>query len=56
MRANVVSRIFMLATVLVAALMASSCDNKYGIGVGMDYGARWGGTNSPPILVGGPAY
>jgi hypothetical protein len=55
MRANVVSRVFILAALLAVALVASSCDNGYGMGVGMDYGARWGGGSSgPAVLVGGP--
>lgn len=53
--ANLASRAFILGLVLVAALVTSSCDNGYGMGVGMDYGARWGGgATGPSVLVGGP--
>jgi len=52
---NLVSRAFILGFVLVAALVSWSCDNGYGMGVGMDYGARWGGgASGPAVLVGGP--
>jgi predicted small secreted protein len=54
MKANV-SRVFILAAVVVAALVTSSCNDSYGVGMGMDYGARWGGgAAGPPIFVGGP--
>ena len=56
MKAVVDSRVFLLALGLAAALASSSCDNSGGIGMGMDYGARWGGGSSgPPIFVGGPS-
>jgi hypothetical protein len=50
-----VSRAFLLGLVVAAALVSSSCDSGYGMGVGMDYGARWGGgATGPTVLVGGP--
>jgi hypothetical protein len=52
---NFVSRAFILGLVIVAALVASSCDNGYGMGAGMNYGARWGGgASGPGVIVGGP--
>jgi hypothetical protein len=48
------SRGFILGLVIAAALVSWSCDNGYGMGVGTDYGARWGGGAGPDILVGGP--
>jgi hypothetical protein len=54
-RTNFLSRAVILGLLLVAALVAASCDNGYGMGVGMDYGARWGGgASGPTVLVGGP--
>jgi hypothetical protein len=53
--AKFVSRGFILGIVIAAALVSWSCDNGYGTGVGMDYGARWGGgASGPAVLVGGP--
>jgi hypothetical protein len=53
--AKFVSRGFILGLVIAAALVSLSCDNGYGMGVGMDYGARWGGgASGPAVLVGGP--
>ena len=55
-RHPIVRRIVILAFVVAAALAASSCDNVNGMGVGMGYPARWGGSSSgPPIFVGGPS-
>jgi hypothetical protein len=56
-RPNIVTRVVLLVLVLIAALTASSCQSDTGIGVGMDYPARWGGGGSgPPIFVGGPSF
>jgi hypothetical protein len=54
-RARLVSRTLAFAFILAAALASSSC-NSSGVGVGMDYPARWGAgaTGGPPIFVGGP--
>lgn len=53
--ANFVSRGFILGLVIAAALVSWSCDSGYGMGVGTDYGARWGsGASGPDVLVGGP--
>jgi len=53
--ATFVSRGFVLGLVIAAALVSWSCDNGYGMGAGMDYGARWGGgSTGPAVLVGGP--
>lgn len=55
--AKVASKIILLATVLVAALVASSCESGVGVGVSTGYPTRWGGgTSGPPVFVGGPAY
>ena len=55
-RTNFFSRAVILGLVLVAALVTASCDNGYGMGVGMDYGARWGGgASGPTVMVGGPS-
>ena len=52
---NVFSRALILGLVLAAALVTASCDNGYGMGIGMDSGARWGGgASGPTVLVGGP--
>jgi len=52
-----ISRVLILALVLLCALVSSSCQSDTGIGVGMDYPARWGGGSSgPPIFVGGPSF
>ena len=57
MRSTSISRVLILALVLLCALASSSCQSDTGIGVGMDYPARWGGgTSGPPIFVGGPAF
>jgi hypothetical protein len=54
-RPNLVPRIVVLALILAGALASSSCDSGSGVGVGMNYPARWGGgTSGPPIFVGGP--
>jgi len=56
MSTNFASRVIVLGLVLVAALVSWSCDNGYGMGVGMDYGSRWGGgAAGPTVLVGGPS-
>jgi hypothetical protein len=53
---NFVSRMFILALTLTAALVSQSCEGSGGIGMGTDYGSRWGGgTSGPPIFVGGPS-
>ena len=50
-------RMLMLALMLSCALVSSSCQGDAGVGVGMDYPARWGGGSSgPPIFVGGPSF
>ena len=57
MRSNSISRALFLVLVLLCALVSSSCQSDTGIGVGMDYPARWGGGSSgPPIFVGGPSF
>jgi hypothetical protein len=49
-------RVLVLALLVLAALVSASCDSGGGMGVGMSYPARWGGTSGPPVLVGGPVY
>jgi predicted small secreted protein len=57
MRATFTSRNLILVLVLFCALVSSSCQSDTGVGVGVDYPARWGGgTSGPPIFVGGPAF
>ena len=53
-----VSRILILAVVIAAALVASSCEGGVGVGVSTGYPARYGGGTSggPPIFVGGPSF
>ncbi len=56
MTANPISRLFMLAIVLAAALVSSSCDDTYGFGMDPTAGSRWGGSSSGPgVFVGGPS-
>jgi predicted small secreted protein len=57
-RANLPSKILLLAVVIATALVASSCENGTGVGVGTGYPTRWGGGagGGPPIFVGGPSY
>ena len=51
------SRIVILAVVIAAALVASSCEGGTGVGVSTGYPARWGGgTSGPPVFVGGPSF
>ncbi|HET9369773.1 MAG TPA: hypothetical protein VFO19_05975 [Vicinamibacterales bacterium] len=52
------SRLFLIALLVAAALVASSCDSVSGVGMGVGTTARWGGggTSGPPIFVGGPSY
>lgn len=50
------TRVRILLVVIAAALVSASCDSGGGMGVGMSYPARWGGTSGPPVLVGGPVY
>ena len=50
------TRVRILLFVIAAALVSASCDSSGGMGVGMSYPARWGGTSGPPVLVGGPVY
>jgi hypothetical protein len=55
MNTGFASRAVILGLVLTAALVSWSCDNGYGMGIGMDSGARWGGgASGPSVLVGGP--
>jgi len=50
------SRAVIVVLLMFAALVASSCENVSGVGVGVGTTARWGGsTSSPPIFVGGPS-
>jgi hypothetical protein len=55
-RSHIASRVLILALLMAAALVSASCDSGGGMGVGMSYPARWGGTSGPPVLVGGPVY
>ena len=51
------TRLLLFALLLAAAFASASCDSASGVGVGMDYPARWGGgTSGPPIFVGGPSF
>jgi hypothetical protein len=53
--AKFVSRGFILGLVIAAALVSASCDSGSGMGMGTDYGARWGGgAAGPDVFVGGP--
>jgi hypothetical protein len=53
--AKFVSRGLILGLVIAASLMSWGCDNGYGMGVGTDYGARWGGgAAGPDVFIGGP--
>ena len=47
-----------LAVVIAAALVASSCEGGTGVGVGTGYPTRWGGGagGGPPVFVGGPSF
>ena len=47
-----------LAVVIAAALVASSCEGGTGVGVGTGYPTRWAGGagGGPPVFVGGPSY
>ena len=56
MKAALDARVFILALVFAAALASLSCDSSGGFGMGMDYGARWGGGSGPPVFVGGPSH
>jgi len=56
-RPHRLSRLVYIALLLAAALASASCTASSGVGVGMDYPARWGGgTSGPPIFVGGPSF
>jgi hypothetical protein len=57
-RLNLGARTFVLALLLLAALVASSCESGGGMGVGgVGYPARWGGgTSGPPVFAGGPSF
>ena len=50
------ARIVILAVVIAAALVASSCEGGTGVGVSTGYPTRWGGTSGPPVFVGGPSF
>lgn len=50
-----VTRALLLAIVLGGAVLCWSCSTP-GIGVGMEYPARWGGSSGPPVFAGGPSY
>jgi len=55
--AKLVSRVVILAALVVVAVVASSCESGAGVGVGTGYPTRWGGGSSgPPVFVGGPGY
>ena len=57
MEARFLSRAFVLAAVLVAALASWSCDGSSGFGMTPNTGARWGsGMSGAPIFVGGPSH
>jgi hypothetical protein len=47
----------LLIAAACAALLSWGCPVETpGVGVGMDYPARWGGGNTgPPVFVGGPS-
>ena len=50
------SRAAIVILLMFAALVASSCNDVSGVGVGVGTTARWGGSSSsPPIFVGGPS-
>ena len=50
------SRAVIVILLMFAALVASSCNDVSGVGVGVGTTARWGGSSSsPPIFVGGPS-
>jgi len=55
-RPNVILRLLLGALLLAATLNSSSCVETPGVGVGMDSPARWGGSNGPPVYVGGPSF
>jgi predicted small secreted protein len=48
------ARAVIVLLLMFVALVASSCDNVSGVGVGVGTTARWGGSSGPPIFVGGP--
>jgi hypothetical protein len=51
-----VTRVFILAFALAAALVSLSCEGGGGIGMGPNYGSRWGGgASGPSVIVGGPS-
>ena len=51
---HLTSRAVIVMLLMFVALVASSCDNVSGVGVGVGTTARWGGSSGPPIFVGGP--
>jgi predicted small secreted protein len=57
-RSRLVVRAALLALLLAAGLVTSSCNGSSGVGVGVGYPTRWGGgsTQGPPIFVGGPSF
>ena len=55
-RENIILRLVIGVLLLTATLASTSCVETPGVGVGMDYPARWGGSNGPPVFAGGPAF
>ena len=54
---NLSRRGFVLALIVIAALLSSSCDSGGGMGVGVGAPTRWGGGNTgPPVFAGGPSF
>ncbi len=54
---NLVSTVFLLTVLVVAALLSSSCDSGGGMAVGVGAPTRWGGGSmGPPIFAGGPSF
>jgi hypothetical protein len=55
-RPKLITQIFIIAFVLGAVLMSSSCVNSTGIGIGVGAPTVWGGGGGtgPPVFVGGP--
>ena len=48
----------LVALIVAAGLVTSSCNGGSGVGVGVGAPARWGGgaTQGPPIFPGGPSF
>ena len=54
---HLASRTAIVLLLMFAALVAHSCDNVSGVGMGVGTTTRWGGSaSSPPIFVGGPSF